>query len=100
MRNLVWTLASMVLVVCVNATAWSSEADELRAKAKAVQPLVEKMITLAKRDTLHTRRQAAEAMLVIVGLVYRTPFPVQPMKAIGAAAITSPRFRLGSHPRP
>jgi large subunit ribosomal protein L17 len=28
-------------------------------KAKAIQPLVEKMITLAKRDTLHTRRQAA-----------------------------------------
>ncbi len=32
------------------------------AKAKAVRPLVEKVITLAKRDTLHTRRQAA-AML-------------------------------------
>ncbi len=29
------------------------------AKAKAVRPLVERMITLAKRDTLHTRRQAA-----------------------------------------
>ena len=28
-------------------------------KAKAVQPLVDKMITLAKRDTLHSRRQAA-----------------------------------------
>ena len=28
-------------------------------KAKAVRPLVEKMITLAKRDTLHTRCQAA-----------------------------------------
>src|ERR1700761_9213187 len=28
-------------------------------KAKAVQPLVENMITLAKRDTLHARRQAA-----------------------------------------
>lgn len=28
-------------------------------KAKAVKPLVEKMITLAKRDTLHARRQAA-----------------------------------------
>jgi large subunit ribosomal protein L17 len=28
-------------------------------KAKAVRPLVEKMITLAKRDTLQTRRQAA-----------------------------------------
>src|SRR5579885_2952381 len=28
-------------------------------KAKAVRPLVEKMITLAKADTLHARRQAA-----------------------------------------
>ncbi len=28
-------------------------------KAKAVKPLVEKMITLGKKDTLHTRRQAA-----------------------------------------
>jgi large subunit ribosomal protein L17 len=28
-------------------------------KAKAVRPLVERMITLAKRDTLHSRRQAA-----------------------------------------
>src|SRR6185312_3107793 len=34
-------------------------------KAKAVRPLVEKMITLAKRDTLHARRQAA--------MVLRTP---------------------------
>ncbi len=28
-------------------------------KAKAARPLVDKMITLAKRDTLHARRQAA-----------------------------------------
>ncbi len=28
-------------------------------KAKAIRPLVDKMITLAKRDTLHARRQAA-----------------------------------------
>src|SRR5262250_769773 len=28
-------------------------------KAKAIKPLVERMITLAKRDSLHTRRQAA-----------------------------------------
>lgn len=28
-------------------------------KAKAAKPIVERMITLAKRDTLHSRRQAA-----------------------------------------
>src|SRR5437016_7547185 len=38
-------------------------------KAKAVRPLVEKMITLAKADTLHTRRQAAA--------VLRTPSAVK-----------------------
>jgi|SRR6185312_11176015 len=38
-------------------------------KAKAAKPLVEKMITLAKRDTLHTRRQAAAFL--------RTPASVQ-----------------------
>jgi large subunit ribosomal protein L17 len=32
-------------------------------KAKAAKPLVEKMITLAKQDTLHARRQAAAFLL-------------------------------------
>src|SRR6185437_8240823 len=32
-------------------------------KAKAVRPLVEKMITLAKADTLHSRRQAASFLM-------------------------------------
>jgi large subunit ribosomal protein L17 len=32
-------------------------------KAKAVQPIVENMITLAKRDSLHTRRQAASFLM-------------------------------------
>jgi large subunit ribosomal protein L17 len=32
-------------------------------KAKAVKPLVEKMITLAKADTLHSRRQAAMVLM-------------------------------------
>jgi large subunit ribosomal protein L17 len=31
-------------------------------KAKAVKPLIDKMITLAKRDTLHSRRQAAAVL--------------------------------------
>ena len=38
-------------------------------KAKAVQPLVEKMITLAKKDTLAARRQAA--------MTLRTPASVK-----------------------
>src|SRR5215468_5526357 len=32
-------------------------------KAKAARPLVEKMITLAKQDTLHARRQAASFLV-------------------------------------
>jgi large subunit ribosomal protein L17 len=32
-------------------------------KAKAVKPLVEKMITLGKTDTLHARRQAASYLM-------------------------------------
>jgi len=32
-------------------------------KAKAVRPQIEKVITLAKRDTLHSRRQAAAYLL-------------------------------------
>ena len=32
-------------------------------KAKAAKPLVEKMVTLAKRDTLHSRRMAASFLL-------------------------------------
>ncbi len=31
-------------------------------KAKAVRPIVEKLITLAKKDTLHARRQAASEL--------------------------------------
>jgi len=32
-------------------------------RAKAARPLVEKMITLGKRDTLHSRRQAASFLM-------------------------------------
>ena len=34
------------------------------ARARAARPLVEKMITLGKRDTLQSRRQAASYLLV------------------------------------
>jgi large subunit ribosomal protein L17 len=37
-----------------------------RTRAKAAQPLVERMITLGKRDTLHSRRQAV-AFLTTAG---------------------------------
>ncbi|MBM3968379.1 MAG: hypothetical protein FJ302_00740 [Planctomycetes bacterium] len=50
MRNIVWTLASLALVVCVSATAWSSEADELRAKAKAVQHEAEVLVKKGRKE--------------------------------------------------
>jgi large subunit ribosomal protein L17 len=34
-----------------------------RARAKAARPLVERMITLGKRDNLHARRQAASFLM-------------------------------------
>jgi large subunit ribosomal protein L17 len=34
-----------------------------RARAKAARPLVERMITLGKRDNLHARRQAAAFLM-------------------------------------
>jgi len=47
------------------------------AKAKAAKPLVDRMITLAKRDTLHSRRQAAAFL--------RTPASVQKLfETLGA----------------
>ena len=46
-------------------------------KAKAARPLVDNMITLAKRDTLHARRQAAAFL--------RTPAAVQKLfETLGA----------------
>ena len=40
-------------------------------KAKAVRPEVEKLITLAKRDDLHARRQALSALGHDKGIVYK-----------------------------
>jgi large subunit ribosomal protein L17 len=49
----------------ITSVIWEERVITTVPKAKAVRPLVEKMITLAKRDTLHSRRQAA--------MVLRTP---------------------------
>jgi MFS superfamily sulfate permease-like transporter len=50
-------------------------------------PFVAAYISVVKMDPSGILL-AFGSTLVVVGLLYRTPFPVQPMKAIGAAAIT------------
>ncbi len=58
------------------------------AKAKAVRPLAEKMITLGKKDTLHARRQA-------LSFIYKKPVVKKLFDEIG------PRFteRPGGYTR-
>jgi len=58
------------------------------AKAKAVRPVAEKMITLAKKDTLHARRQA-------LSFIYKKPVVKKLFDEIG------PRFteRPGGYTR-
>jgi large subunit ribosomal protein L17 len=58
------------------------------AKAKAARPLAEKMITLAKKDTLHARRQALR-------FIYRRPVVKKLFEELG------PRFseRPGGYTR-
>ena len=50
-------------------------------------PFVAAYISVVKMDPTSILLAFGSA-LVVVGYVYRTPFPVQPMKAIGAAAVT------------
>ena len=59
-------------------------------KAKAVKPLVEKMITLAKADSLHSRRQAAA--------VLRTPNdnPRHSLWSVPSASIMTPPANICS----
>jgi large subunit ribosomal protein L17 len=51
------------------------------AKAKAVKPELEKLITLAKRGDLHARRQALSALGQDKGAVYRLFEEVAPRYA-------------------
>ena len=58
------------------------------AKAKATRPLAEKMITLARKDTLHTKRQA-------LSFIYKKPVVKKLFEELG------PRFseRPGGYTR-
>jgi len=66
-------------------------------KAKAVKPLVDKMITLGKRDTLHARRQAASFLETpgSVKKVFDTLGPRFSQRAGGYTRITRLGFRKG-----
>ena len=66
-------------------------------KAKAVRPLVEKMITLAKRDTLHTRRQAASFLETpkAVKKLFETFGPRFAQRQGGYTRLTRLGFRRG-----
>lgn len=50
-------------------------------------PFVVAYISIVKMDPAGVLLSFGSA-LIVVGLVYKTPFPVQPMKAIGAVAVT------------
>src|SRR5205814_8520012 len=66
-------------------------------KAKAVKPLVDKMITLGKRDTLHARRQAASFLETpkAVKKLFDTIAPKFGQRSGGYTRITRLGFRKG-----
>jgi len=66
-------------------------------KAKAVKPLVDNMVTLAKRDTLHTRRQAAAFLETpaCVKKLFDTIGPKFSQRNGGYTRITRLAFRKG-----
>ncbi|MBE0615201.1 MAG: sulfate transporter [Burkholderiales bacterium] len=57
-------------------------------------PFVAAYISILKMDA-NGMLVAFGLALIVVGSIYRTPFPVQPMKAIGAAAITQATLAAG-----
>jgi large subunit ribosomal protein L17 len=66
-------------------------------KAKAVKPLVDNMVTLAKRDTLHTRRQAAAFLKTPASVkkLFDTIGPKFSQRHGGYTRITRLAFRKG-----
>ena len=66
-------------------------------KAKAAQPLVDNMVTLAKRDTLHARRQAAAFLETPASVkkLFDTIGPKFSQRHGGYTRITRIAFRKG-----
>ncbi len=66
-------------------------------RAKATRPLVEQMITLGKRDTLHTRRQAAAYLMTPAATqkLFRDIAPRYADRAGGYTRIIHTGFRVG-----
>lgn len=66
-------------------------------KAKALRPIVEKMITLGKRDTLHARRQAAAFLLsaAVVKKLFSTIAPRFADRPGGYTRIVKSGWRIG-----
>src|SRR5229473_6797298 len=67
------------------------------ARARAARPLVERMITLGKRDSLHARRQAA-AFLMTPGATKKLFADIAPRfsaRAGGYTRIIHAGFRIG-----
>jgi len=67
------------------------------ARAKAARPLVEKMITLGKRDTLHARRQAAAFLMTdeATRKLFKDIAPRFSSRPGGYTRIVRTGFRLG-----
>jgi large subunit ribosomal protein L17 len=66
-------------------------------RAKAARPLVEQMITLGKRDSLHTRRQAAAFLMTPAATqkLFRDIAPRFADRAGGYTRIIHAGFRIG-----
>ena len=67
------------------------------ARAKAARPLVERMITLGKRDSLHSRRQAASYLMTPVATkkLFADVAPRFSSRDGGYTRIIPAGFRLG-----
>jgi large subunit ribosomal protein L17 len=85
LRNLV---TNIILQERVNTTI---------TRAKAARPIVEKMITLGKRDTLHARRQAAAFLMTdeATRKLFRDIAPRFSQRPGGYTRIVHTGFRLG-----